>query len=187
MDVRQKTVGALLVLAALVFGGIRTWRAARVAMLPRLDASALDGSAVDEQRATWLEFDEVLQCEVLDPCLDSLGGDGWSHPARIADACGDAKSRLEALSTPPDLAPGLRRNVDLLREYWLGEVTDLARAAEQLAAGRRGGVSPFAWKLDTCTSDSIPARVDQLLGVVGVGEVSAKCKQIHALRHQRGH
>ncbi len=182
MERRSNALFLILLLGLLAFGSLHAWRYLRVSLLPPLNENALDGESVASQRTAWLAFDEVLQCDVLDPCLNTMVGSGWSNPTRIAKVCGAAEDRLKALNVPDELAPRLRQNVDFLREFWLGDIGDSVNAATNLAAGKRGGVSPFAWNLDTCTSQSIPARIDQLLGVVQPGQASAKCAEIRRAR-----
>lgn len=168
--------------SALVLGGVALvfyanqlrWDL-RVALLP----DDLGPMPTAVERAAWLDYVEALQCEALEPCLDSLTATNWEgDPGRIARACDAAHARIEALPVPALLGAAPRAHAELLRDYWLGET---ARHAEQASPGDGGGwAGVFAPKLETCADDSLPARLDAHYGLDVVGP--AGCEDIRAAR-----
>lgn len=172
-----------VVVLGLLAGGLlvgRSWWSLRVWALPDLDAAALDGGAPREAQAeAWRAYDRVLQCEVLDPCLALLQVGVWEgDPGRIERTCAASRDRLDGLAVPAALSPDVRAAVELLRTYWLRELDGYVDQARAAAGTGGGGGWLGAGELDTCTAESVPARIDQLYGVVPPGSPPASCAQL---------
>lgn len=168
---------AVLVVLAVPLGLYKAWWGVRVASLPALTADVLDeGTSLAQQREAWLRWNEALQCEALDPCLATIKIENWEgNPGAISRACTAAHNRVEALYVPPDLPTAVRRNVDLLRDFWLSETEGLAARAD--GSAWRGFLDH---DLDSCTANSIPAQIDHLYEVTPADAPPATCAQIRA-------
>jgi hypothetical protein len=149
----QRKVLGLVVLGA-VFGLARGYWSIRRALLP-----SLGGAPTSDEKRAWATYATALQCTVLDPCLKSTGPGG---------GCAHAQQTLAALSVPTRLQPGPRKNAEFVRAYWLDELGRL----------ENGTFGPFTQHLDTCTPDSLPARLDQHYGLVAPGSPVASCEAL---------
>ncbi|MCK6503382.1 hypothetical protein L6R53_08285 [Myxococcota bacterium] len=168
----------VLVVVGLLSAAVRLYWTARLALLPALEPSVLNEvpASPEAQREHYRAWAERLQCEALDPCLALLRAETWeSEPARIAAACGQSGQVIEGLVPPTALPDPVRAHMDLLRSYWQAELERTVDAARG-GAGGLGGLWHF--ELDTCTADSVPARLDQLYGLVPPGSVPATCDQL---------
>lgn len=159
----NRTHGTLVVLGltGALWGGARAVQAVEQWRLP-----ALAGQPDAEERLAWARYEQVLQCEVLDPCLAALD-DGEGARSR---ACGAAYTRLAALPVPEELSPAAQANAAFVRAWWLDELGSWD------TGGKDGGWAGFGnAELDTCTEDSLSARLDQHFGLVPAGGRPATC------------
>lgn len=178
--VRGASVIAILVTGA-AMASVDLYGAARLALLPDLEPRVLSEvpSSPEAQREHYRAWAERLQCEALDPCLALLQASTWQEqPERIEATCRKSGEVIEALVPPTALPDPVREHMALLRTYWRAEMARNVGAA-RARQGVDGGLAGL-WRLDldTCTADSIPARLDQLYGLVPPGSVPATCEQL---------
>lgn len=170
-----------LVVFGLLSGAVQGYWSARLALLPELEPGVLAQvpSSPEDQREHYRAWAERLQCEALDPCLSLLRFGAWQEqPGRIEATCAHSGEVIEELVPPTALPDPVRAHMDLLRTYWQAEMArnvDAARARRGVDGGLAG---LWRFDLDTCTGDSIPARLDQLYGLVPPGAMPATCAQL---------